>query len=105
MSPDLSSTFSSASNDAAATNAGSSMKFPLCSCDAINDSTSRRKFASPEQASERNESRSSGRYESAELKISLTCCQRSGFISLCLLQLEHPDVTRGLGIFEDDPVR
>src|SRR5678815_2627023 len=80
--PGFNSAFSFTSNDAATSNAGWSIKPPLCSCDAINDSTSLRKSSSPEHAREMNRPRSSGRYVIAELKISLTCCQRSGVIRL-----------------------
>src|SRR5215210_6184248 len=89
--PDLSSARSPASTEAAASKAGLSMKLPLCSCDAINDSTSLRKFSSPEHASRMNGPLSSGRYISAELKICFTCCQRSGLIVIADFQLPIAD--------------
>jgi len=74
------------------------MKLPLCSCEAINDSTSPRNSSSPEHARETNELRSSGRYVIAELKISFTCCQRSGVIQY--LWLNQVSKFRRAGIIE-----
>src|ERR1051325_9900229 len=67
------------------------MKLPLCSCYEINDSTSLRNCSSPEHACEINELRSSGAYAIAELKIALTCCQRSGVMIIADCRLPIAD--------------